>query len=49
MMTKNDNKTKPYTLRISEKLFDVLKAEASKNKRSIAKEIEYRLEQTLKN
>lgn len=38
---------KAFTLRIDEKLFDKIKASAEKNKRSIAKEIEWVLEQMI--
>jgi len=38
---------KIYTLRIEENLFEKIKSLAEKNKRSIAKEIEYQLEQNL--
>lgn len=40
---------KRFTLRMDAKLFEVVKKQAEKNKRSIAKEIEYLLEQYLKN
>lgn len=36
--------TKRFTLRIDEKIFDKIKESADRNKRSIAKEIEYLLE-----
>ena len=39
---------KTYSLRINAKLFEEISKYAKLNKRSIAKEIEYRLEQSLK-
>ena len=39
---------KRFTLRIDSKLFELVKEQAEKNKRSIAKEIEYLLEQYFK-
>ena len=38
---------KVFTLRMDEELFEKVKNVADKNKRSIAKEIEYQLEQSL--
>ena len=38
---------KVFTLRMDEELFEKVKSSAEKNKRSIAKEIEYHLEQSL--
>ena len=38
---------KAFTLRIAEELFEKIKISAEKNKRSIAKEIEWILEQTI--
>lgn len=38
---------KVFTLRMDEELFEKVKISADKNKRSIAKEIEYHLEQSL--
>jgi len=43
----NDDDLKRFTLRIDEKLFEQVKEQATKNKRSIAKEIEYILEKNL--
>ena len=40
---------KVFTLRMDEELFDKIKNMADKNKRSIAKEIEFQLEQNLQN
>lgn len=40
---------KVFTLRMDEELFDKIKNIADKNKRSIAKEIEFQLEQNLQN
>lgn len=40
---------KRFTLRIDADLFEVVKKRAEQNKRSIAKEIEYLLEEYLKN
>ncbi len=40
---------KVFTLRMNEELFDEVKNLADKNKRSIAKEIEFQLEQCLSN
>ena len=45
-MTTNNNKV--YTLRINEALLNTLRELSKKNKRSIAKEIEYRLEKSIK-
>lgn len=39
---------KVFTLRIKNELFERIKKEAEKNKRSITKHIEYLLEQSLK-
>ena len=38
---------KRFTLRMDNDLFELVKAQAEKNKRSIAKEIEYAVEQFL--
>jgi len=46
MITKD---IKIYTLRINADLFKILEEVAKQNKRSIAKEIEYSLEQIYKN
>lgn len=40
---------KVFTLRMDEELFDKIKNMADKSKRSIAKEIEFQLEQNLQN
>lgn len=42
------NEQKRFTLRMDEELFEVIKERAEKNKRSIAKEIEYLLDKHLK-
>ena len=47
MMTTYDN-VKRYTLRIDSQLFEQIKQEAINAKRSIAKEIELRLENSFK-
>jgi hypothetical protein len=39
-----ENKDKRFTLRINKDLFEIVKKEASKNKRAIGREIEYTLE-----
>lgn len=39
---------KRFTLRIDEQIFEAIKEEAEKNKRSVAKEMEYILEKYLK-
>lgn len=39
---------KRFTLRMDNELFEVMKKQAEKNKRSVAKEIEHVLEQYLK-
>lgn len=46
-MTTNNNKV--FTFRINNNLLESLRESSKKNKRSIAKEIEYRLEETFKN
>ena len=52
-MKKNDPYTRDdqtrFTMRIDSNLLDRIKAEAEKNKRSTAKEIEFILEQYIKN
>ncbi len=45
-MTKNEQKR--FTLRMDEELFEIIKERAEKNKRSIAKEIEFLLDKHLK-
>lgn len=42
------NETKRFTLRMDEDVFEKIKEQAEKNKRSVAKEIEYVLEEHLK-
>ena len=42
------NETKRFTLRMDEDIFEKIKEQAEKNKRSVAKEIEYVLEKHLK-
>ena len=42
-----DNKEKVFTLRIKQALFDKIKKDAEKNKRSITKHIEFLLESSL--
>ncbi len=44
----NDDNKRRFTLRIDYDIFAKIKEKAELNKRSIAKEIEYRLEQSLK-
>lgn len=39
--------TKRFTLRVDENIFEKIKEQAEKNKRSVAKEIEYVLEEHL--
>ncbi|MED4083902.1 Arc family DNA-binding protein [Halalkalibacterium halodurans] len=41
--------TKRFTLRLNNDLFEKVKEEAEKNKRSVAKEMEYILELQIKN
>ena len=52
-MTKNDPYTRDdqtrFTMRINSDLLDKIKLQAEKNKRSTAKEIEFILEQHIKN
>ncbi|WP_405103126.1 DUF6364 family protein [Oceanobacillus sp. FSL H7-0719] len=43
------NETKRFTLRMDEKVFEQIKEQAEKNKRSVAKEIEFVLEKHLDN
>ena len=47
MAIKKYNNEKVFTLRISSKVFDMVKKEAEKDKRSISKEIEYILSTAL--
>lgn len=46
-MTVDENKEKVFTLRIKQSLFDAIKKDAEKNKRSITKHIEFILESSL--
>lgn len=46
-MTNDDNKEKVFTLRIKNELFEQVKQDAEKNKRSITKHIEFLLEKAL--
>lgn len=48
-MTTNKNKRTIFTLRLSTCLLDEIKLLAEENKRSAAKQIEYLLEQQIKN
>lgn len=48
-MKTNENKTKVFTFRVQESLLSQLRELADKNKRSIAKQIEFMLEELLKN
>lgn len=46
---KENNKEKRFTLRMDAELFETIKQLAEQNKRSIAKQIEYMLDEELKN
>lgn len=46
---KENNKEKRFTLRMDAELFEIIKQLAEQNKRSIAKQIEYMLDEELKN
>lgn len=43
-----NNTTKVFSFRISQKLLETLRTLAQQNKRTLGKEIEFRLEQSLK-
>lgn len=47
LQTNHKEKTQ-FTMRIENSLYEEIKQSAKKNKRSIAKEIEFKLEQSLK-
>ena len=47
-MTTDDKRQIRFTMRIDADIYEVVKKNALNNKRSTAKEIEYRLEQSLK-